>query len=121
MARVSDLKFIIPPCADALGKAQTLTRNDYLMTVLLLVNGPGSTCKVDYTGKQRFPTLPYGNYRFETHIDKDHTYLPPGPDYDSVDNTTYEERHDLFLGGRKVAQFKYRKENYSEGDELKAR
>jgi hypothetical protein len=97
MAQIFDFKFIIPAFADALTKAEKLSRNGHLTIMVLLVGTSNYGYSLNFGTWNDFTTLKYDKYRFETWIKKR---------YDSKGRYEgYEEIHRMFLGKKELPSF----------------
>lgn len=88
MAQIFDVEFMIPPLADAVARAEKLSRNDYLMTVLVLLSCMDGESQLGNVTKRKFLTqLQYNRYRFKKGMRRESSY------------------YNLFLGEQMIAMF----------------
>jgi hypothetical protein len=66
IAQIFDFRFIIPAFADAFTKAEKLSRNGHLTTMVLLAGTSNYGYNLNYGTWNDFTILKYDKYRFET-------------------------------------------------------
>ena len=101
MAQIHDFKFIVPGFSDAFESAESLSRNDYLLTVSLLVAGASTSGDTrQYRISMDFTKMSYEKYEFRTQARCENIYFEGGGT-----DTRRVERHTVFLGGKAIADF----------------
>ncbi|KAL8876478.1 MAG: hypothetical protein Q9198_005333 [Flavoplaca austrocitrina] len=104
IAQVFDFKIILPAFAEAFTRAEKLSRNDYLLTVVLLASNRHYGPIVEYSMETMFTALRYDNYRIKT---RDNEKFSRKGRYISG-----KEIHTIFIGEKQIAGIQRIRKSY---------